>query len=139
MKDGDDATDIFDDLDKLRADSGSPASGGDGSKSIKRKRPARRDKIGEPFAPIPYDRARKLFRHIGGPAWMLLIELDRLIFESGGFNPIQLTTEALEGSGLTRWQKERGLWLLEQAGIITVERKSGRCPLVTLLWYPVKK
>ena len=70
---------------------------------------------------------------------MPLIELDRLIFESGGFNPIQLTTKVLEGSGLTRWQKERGLWIFKRAGIITVERKSGRCPLVTLLWYPVKK
>ena len=105
--------------------------------ATKQKRPSRhaRQRLDEPFAPIPYDRARKLFRNIGGPAWMLLIEIDRLILEDKGRNPVRLTTDALQGSGLTRKQKERGLRLLEQAKIITVERKRGSCHLVTHLWY----
>ena len=81
----------------------------------------------------------KLFHHIGGPAWLLLVEIDRLIFEGGGRNPVKLTTDALQGSGLTRWEKERGLRLLEQARVITVQRKRGRCPFVTHLWYEVKQ
>jgi hypothetical protein len=98
---------------------------------------AHRGQLTEKFARIPYERARKLFRHIGGPAWLLLIELDRLIFTKKR-NPIKLTTEALKSSGLTRWQKERALRRLERAGIIRVERKRGRCPLVTHLWYPLR-
>ena len=116
-----DPTDIFDDLDKLRADSALPT---------------RRARIKETFARIPHGRARKLFHHAGGPAWLLLIELDRLILEGRGRNPVKLTSEALRGSGLSRWQIERGLRLLEWSGVIAVARKSGRCPLVTHLWYP---
>lgn len=100
-------------------------------------RPMRRPRSEETFARIPHDRARKLFRHLGRPAWMLLIELDRLILTGRGRNPLKLTSEALRGSGLTRRQIERGLYQLEHAKIITVERKRGRCPLVTHLWYPI--
>ena len=124
---GQDPADIFNDLDKLKADSTAPAS--------------RRARATETFARIPHDRARALFhhlgRHAGGPAWLILIELDRLILKGRGRNPVKLTSDALRGSGLTRRQKERGLRLLEQAGVITVERKRGRCPLVTHLWYPI--
>jgi hypothetical protein len=108
------------------------------AKKQRRRRRRPRQRLDEPFAPIPYDRARKLFHHIGGPAWLLLIEIDRLILEGGGRNPVRLTTEALQESGLARWEKGRGLRLLEQAKVITVERKRGCCPLVTHLWYPVQ-
>jgi hypothetical protein len=102
------------------------------------KAPARRAATCEKFARIPYARARRLFRHIGGPAWLLLLELDRLTLGPGGRNPVKLTTETLQGSGLSSKQKERGLRLLELAGVVTIERKGGRCPLVTFLWYPIR-
>jgi hypothetical protein len=97
-----------------------------------------RQRATETFARIPHDKARKLFHHIGGPAWMLLVEIDRLILKGRGCNPVKLTSDALRGSGLTRWEKDRGLRLLERAGIVSVERRIGRCPLVTLLWYPIR-
>jgi hypothetical protein len=119
---GHDPTDVFDDLDALGAETAAATA--------LQRRPHQKER----FAPIPYLKARKLFRHIGGPAWLLLIELDRIVFETK-CNPIRLTSGTLKGSGLTRWQKERGSRLLEQAGVIRVERKRGRCPLVTHLWY----
>jgi hypothetical protein len=100
--------------------------------------PPKRAIAKENFARIYYGRARKLFPRIGGPAWMLLVELDRLTLGGKGHNPVELTPRALKGSGLTRWQIERGLRLLEKAGVVTVERKRGRSPLVTFLWYPLK-
>ena len=98
----------------------------------------RRPRIDETFARIPFDRARALYRHIGGPAWMLLIELDRLVFEGRGKNPVRLTSAARRVSGMTKWAQYRGLRLLQAAGTVTVERRRGRCPLVTLLWHPVQ-
>jgi hypothetical protein len=108
------------------------------ARAATRSRPSRRPRSEETFARFPHERARGLFRQIGGPAWMLLIELDRLVLENKGRNPVKLTTEALEGSDLTRRQVERGLRRLERAKVITVERHSGRCPLVAHLWYPIK-
>jgi hypothetical protein len=103
-----------------------------------RPRPSRRPRSEGTFARFPHERARDLFRQIGGPAWILLIEIDRLILENKGRNPVKLTTEALEGSGLTRRQVERGLRRLERARVITIERHPGRSPLVAHLWYPIK-
>jgi hypothetical protein len=108
------------------------------AKTATRSRPSRRPRSEETFARFPYGRARDLFRQIGGPAWMLLIEIDRLVLENKGRNPVKLTTEALEGSDLTRRQVQRGLRRLERAEVITVEHRSGRCPLVAHLWYPIK-
>jgi len=125
-----DPVSVFDDLDALRRAQAAPA------------KPAfqgqRRPRIDETFARIPFDRARALYRHVGGPAWMLLIELDRLVFEGRGKNPVRLTSVARRASGMTKWAQYRGLRLLQAAGIITVERRRGRCPLVTLRWYPVR-
>jgi hypothetical protein len=118
-----DPADIFDDLTALRREQ-------------RARGPQRRPRATETFARIPHDQARALYPRLGSPAWALLIELDRLIFKGRGRNPVKLTSEALRGSGLTRWQVERGLHRLERAGAITVERKRGRCPFATLLWYP---
>jgi hypothetical protein len=125
-----DPASVFDDLDALRRAQAVPA------------RPAfrgqHRQRIEETFARIPFNRARVLYRHIGGPAWMLLIELDRLVFEGRGKNPVRLTSAARRASGMTKWTLYRSLRLLEAAGIVTVKRKRGRCPLVTFLWHPIQ-
>ena len=105
---------------------------------VSRPKPAfqrqRRQRIAETFARIPHDRARRLYR-LSGAAWALLIELDRLIFEGHGCNPVRLTSNALRASGLTEKRKRYGLDELEDAGVITVERKQGRSPLITHLWF----
>ena len=117
---------IFDDLDALRQAQGTstkPAFRG-----------PRRPRISETFARIPHDRARRLYR-LSGAAWALLIELDRLIFEGRGCNPVRLTTKSLKDSGLSEKRKRHGLEELEDAGVIAVERKQGRSPLITHLWF----
>jgi hypothetical protein len=78
-------------------------------------------------------------RHgISGTAWGLLIELDRLIFESKGKkNPIQLTNRYLEDLGISRWQKHRALRQLERAGVVRVISKgTHQNTIVQHLWFP---
>src|SRR5262245_22990758 len=87
-----DPSHIFDDLDALCRAQGAPTK-----PTIQRKR---RPRLAETFARIPHDRARRLYR-LSGAAWALLIELDRLIFEGHGCNPVRLTTKSLKASGLT--------------------------------------
>jgi len=121
-----DPTSVFDDLDALRQAQAAPAG------------PAfqgqRRQRSVETFARIPHDRARALY-HLSGSAWALLIELDRLILEGRGRNPVRLTAHTLEASGLSEKRKRRGLNELEIARVIIVERHPGRSPLVTHLWF----
>ena len=113
-----DPASVFDDLGALRRDQTAPAG------------PAfqgqRRQRSSETFARIPHDRARELYRQIGGPAWILLVELDRLVLEGRGRNPVKLTPAVREAVGLSRWTLDHGLGLLEAAGIIRVERHRGR-------------
>ena len=117
---------IFDDLDTLRQAQGAPTK-----PAI---RGQRRPRLAETFARIPHDRARRLY-HLSGSAWALLIELDRLILEGRGRNPVRLTTKSLKASGLSEKRKRSGLYELETTGVITVERQCGRSPLVTHLWF----
>jgi hypothetical protein len=127
----DDPANVFDDLDALRRAQAAPATPAEPAFPKQR-----RQRSTETFARIPHNRARALYRHIGGPAWILLIELDWLILKGGGRNPVRLTSAVRETLGLTKWAQYRGLKQLEAAGVITVERRSGRCLLVTLCWYP---
>ena len=122
-----DPASIFDDLGALRRAQSTAT------------RPAiqgqRRPHLAETFARIPHDRARRLYP-LSGAAWALLIELDRLIFEGRGRNPVRLTTKSLKDSGLTEKRKRYGLEELQGAGVIVVERKRGHSPLITHLWFP---
>jgi hypothetical protein len=122
-----DPTSVFDDLDALRRAQPAPAG-----PAFQRQR---RQRIGETFARIPHDRARRLY-HLSGSAWALLIELDRLIFEARGKNPARLTHRCLKAAGISRWAAKRALRSLEKAGVIYVNHKRGRGALVTHLWFP---
>jgi hypothetical protein len=123
---GSDPADIFDNLEALRQEQERPTTG-------------RRARLKETFARIPHDRAVDLYRHLGGAAWLLLIEIDRLILEGRGRNPVKLANRALKRGGMTHWSKRRALRQLEAAGVITVARQGrGRAPLVTLQWLPVR-
>jgi hypothetical protein len=88
------------------------------------------------FARLPHVWARRLREHrISADAWYLLCELDRLILEPGGSNPVKLATEALKSMKLNRWAAGRALRWLEKAGAVIVTRHRGRAPLVKALWY----
>jgi hypothetical protein len=124
---GQDPTDVFNDLEGLRADLKYP--------------PQRRPRAVETFARIPHDKALALYRHrIGSAAWMLLIELDRLILKHRGRNPVRLESGRLRSVGIVGRVRMRALRQLEAAGTIQVAwRKSGLCPWVVHRWYPVQK
>jgi hypothetical protein len=49
-------------------------------------------------------------------------------------NPIRLTSACLAEFGISRGQKTRVLKFLEKAGLVHVDRRTGRNPLVTVKW-----
>ena len=117
---GQDPTDVFQDLDQLRADLVSPQ---------------RRQRQMETFARIPHDKGLAL--SISGSAWRVLIEIDRLILKAGGRNPIPLSSKRLRSIGLTSGTRARALRRLEAAGVIVIKRRGrGHGPWVFHTWYP---
>jgi hypothetical protein len=125
---------VFDDLDALREQQLKEKTAPPVSKPS-----TRRAKIQETFARIPHDRAVKLYRHLGGPEWLLLIEIDRLILKNRGRNPIKLTNQNLAVAGMQPKTKARALRRLQRAGVITVAPyEPGQSPVVTHLWYAIK-
>jgi len=122
-----DPASVFDDLEALRRAQTAPAG-----PAFQRQH---RQRIDETFARIPHDRAHRLYR-LSGSAWALLIELDRLVFEGRGKNPVRLTHRCLRAAQLSRFAAKRALRALEKAGVISVEHRRGRAPLVTHLWFP---
>ena len=90
----------------------------------------------ETFARIPHERGMRLYGRIGGAAWVVLLELDRLIFKSYGKNPVRLSNYGL--AGMSRNAKWKALRQLEAAGVVTVERQGFESPLVTHHWRPIK-
>ena len=85
-----DPTDIFSDLDALRAQAPSLQPP-----------PKRREKIDETFARIPHDRGLGLYGKIDAAAWIVLIELDRLVLKGRGLNPVVLGNDNLKKIGMT--------------------------------------
>jgi hypothetical protein len=123
---GQDPAEIFNDLNKLKSDLTSP--------------PERRARATETFARIPHDRALALFRYQLAPAaWVVLIELDRLILKRRGQNPVRFASTRLRGVGIKDYVRTRALRQLTAAGVIRVaSRGPGMAPLVTHLWYPIR-
>jgi hypothetical protein len=102
--------------------------------------PARRKRAPakETFARIPHKRGMELYEHIGGAAWVILLELDRLIFKSFGRNPIRLANHNLDAVGVSRNAKSKALRQLQDAGVITVDQQGREAAMVTHLWHPPK-
>jgi hypothetical protein len=123
---GQDPTDIFDDLDKLKAETASP--------------PGRRTKATETFARIPHDKALALYQQhrLSATAWIVLVELDRLILKRRGQNPVRFDSGRLSKIGLKASRRAYALRQLATAGVIRVaSRGPGLSPWVTHLWYPL--
>jgi DNA-binding transcriptional ArsR family regulator len=102
--------------------------------------PARRKRARtkETFARIPHESGMKLYGRIDGAAWIILLELDRLIYKSYGQNPVRLTNQNLAAVGMPRNTKSKALRQLEDAGVITVVQDGQAAALVTHLWHPAK-
>jgi hypothetical protein len=121
---------VFDDLDALRQDAvqSKPRPAGRGN---------RRAPSAEPFARIPYDRGLRLYGKISATAWVVLIELDRLILLSKGQNPVPFEHERLYAAGMQRNTICQALQQLETAKVVQVKwGNGGNTTLVTHLWYP---
>ena len=121
---GQDPAGIFDDLDKLKSDLTLP--------------PERRARTTETFARIPHDKALALHKHrLSSAAWVVLIELDRLILKRRGQNPVRFASTRLRGIGLKDHTRTRALRQLAAAGVVRItNRGPGLAPWVTHLWYP---
>ena len=102
---------------------------------------ARRARSIETFARIPHDRALELSRQhrLSGTAWVVLIELDRLILKHRGQNPVRFVSSRLREAGLTSHTRTRALRQPVAAKVIKVERRGpGLGPWVTHLWFPLQ-
>jgi hypothetical protein len=123
-----DPADVFDDLNRLRQEQRGERA------------PQKRQRSAETFARIPHDRALELYRHqITGSAWILLIELDRLILKRRGKNPVRLNSSRLRNAGIRQHTRQRALRQLEAAGVIKIRPQGGGlAPWVTHLWYPLQ-
>jgi hypothetical protein len=99
---------------------------------------AKRQRSTVTFARIPHMLGLELYHHIGGPCWAILIELDRLILEARGRNPIELPNQRLQAIGINRTMKSYALRKLRTAGIITFEQRGRGISVVRHLWYPDK-
>jgi hypothetical protein len=66
-----------------------------------------------------------------GKTWEVAIHLAYLNWKEKG-GPIKLANGMLEMDGINRQAKWRALTELEHRGLVTVERRRGRSPLVTL-------
>jgi hypothetical protein len=121
---GQEPADIFEDLDRLRADLAAPQQ--------------RRQRLTETFARIPHDKALALYRHkVSRHAWAVLIELDRIILKAGGRNPVRFWSGRLRAVGIKQQTRARALRELERAGVILVKRfGNGLSPWVYHSWYP---
>jgi hypothetical protein len=121
---GQNPADIFDNLDKLKSDLVSP--------------PAPRARTTETFARIPHDKALALHKHrLSSAAWVVLIELDRLILKRRGQNPVRFASTRLRLVGIKDYTRIRALRQLTSAGVVrVVSRGPGLAPWVTHLWYP---
>jgi hypothetical protein len=100
--------------------------------------PRKRARTGETFARIPHRRGLELYGRIHGAAWIILLELDRLIFKSFGRNPVRLANHNLEAIGVSRNAKLKALRELQDAGVITVNQQGREAAMVTHLWHPLK-
>jgi hypothetical protein len=97
----------------------------------------RRERSTVTFARVPHAAGFELARRkLSGSAWAVLVVLDRLILMGRGRNPVRLTHRSLETIGLSRFTVGRALAQLERAGVLEVEQRPGRAPIVRHLWFP---
>lgn len=97
---------------------------------------APRHKSGEHFlqGPIPIEWLRQAAHASGGGAgFKVAIALWYLSGLHRHVATVQLTNRTLEIFAVNRYAAYRGLERLEEAGLVSVKRHTGRAPMVTLL------
>jgi hypothetical protein len=84
------------------------------------------------FVKVPLWWAEAAAKATHTPGMLVLIELLHRSWKAHSLT-FPLSNKSLEKSGVSREIKRRVLRDLEAAGLITVERRHGRAPLVTLV------
>jgi hypothetical protein len=85
------------------------------------------------FARIPYVLGMKAAGIATEPVWATLLALWHLRFTRHK-NPVELPNTYLKECGISRHSKLRALQKLEAVGLIRVEYRERKSPLITLLW-----
>jgi hypothetical protein len=85
------------------------------------------------FVKFPYERVLSTAGRIGDAPLAVLVELAHQSFKTHR-KQVPLTNVALRSVGINRCAKLRALRQLEEAGLVQVEWRGRRSPLVTLLW-----
>jgi hypothetical protein len=92
---------------------------------------------GESYARLPHARTLAL-RGVGETALLLLVELDRLVFETQN-TVVRLSNRRLKAIGISRHAKALALQKLEAAGVIRIIERGGGgrggSPLIEHLWF----
>ncbi len=97
------------------------------------KRP-KKTKVGDEWFPVSYTDMRNLAYVSRNPLIAVLAEIHHLRFKAlDKTKPVALSNVALRELGFHHTDKERALKSLEEAGMIVVERRKGRSPLVSIL------
>ena len=84
------------------------------------------------FAPVPLEWAAKVAKRTRSPAFAVKIALTYMAWKAGG-PTFPLTNTLLDRLGVNRENKRRALANLEKNGIIQLERRGRRAPIVTML------
>jgi hypothetical protein len=93
--------------------------------------PVKRKKKTEPFVQVPLWWIEAAAKATKSPKTILLVELLRLRWKTGR-STFPLPNARLQRLGVSRKTKRRMLLDLERAGMIVVERRSRKTPIVTL-------
>jgi hypothetical protein len=93
--------------------------------------PVKRKKV-EPFVKVPLWWIAAAARHARSPATLVMVELLRASWNTKSLT-FPLPNGRLEALGVSRDVKRRVLIDLERGGLIAVERRPNKNPIVTLL------
>ena len=85
------------------------------------------------FVKLPYEQFLAAAGRARNVQLAVLIELAHLRFKTHK-NTVELGNKALAAVGIQRWAKLDALVGLEDAGLIRIEHRHKKSPLVTLLW-----
>jgi hypothetical protein len=88
---------------------------------------------------FPASKLEALAKEVGCAALAVLLIIYETWFRNYQKNPIKLTNVKLKEHGIGRSAKSRALTVLENAGLIIVERRPRKSPLITLTWRALRK
>jgi hypothetical protein len=84
------------------------------------------------FTKVPEDLWDNQLANVSRQTLRVAMWILRQRWKSKG-TPFTLSNVALKGQGVSRWSKWRALGKLEELGLITVERRHGKSPVVHVI------